>query len=306
VARRRYHPYGAERYVAGTLLTDVGYTGQRDVPGTGLMHYGARYYHPALGRFVSADTMVPEAGNPQALNRYAYVKNNPLRHVDPDGHTPLLVTAVIGAGIGAAVNLGYQTVPILLKGGSVKNAFEQVEWAQVAGAAAGGAVMGLTMGAGAAVLGTSLGATAVSGAVSGVVGGQTGRFTEAAISETIEHGNLDRERVWCSAQENGFGEPASMIVDAGTGAAAGVIGHGTNRLLQGVGAIPRPAQGFAQESYGVRFDIRGNAHTVSDAIVETSRQQSTFTVLYWEIEQGLVEEFTQVEMGNLFAVFQPN
>jgi len=86
VARRRYHPYGDERYVEGDVQTDVGYTGQRDVVGTGLMYYHARYYHPALGRFISADTIVPEPGNPQALNRYAYVKNNPLRYVDPSGH----------------------------------------------------------------------------------------------------------------------------------------------------------------------------------------------------------------------------
>jgi RHS repeat-associated protein len=58
------------------------------VVGTGLMYYKARYYYPALGRFVSADTIVPEPGNPQSLNRYAYVKNNPLRYVDPSGHLP--------------------------------------------------------------------------------------------------------------------------------------------------------------------------------------------------------------------------
>ena len=50
------------------------------------MYYGAHYYHPALGRFVSADTIVPNPGNPQDLNRYAYVRNNPLRYVDPTGY----------------------------------------------------------------------------------------------------------------------------------------------------------------------------------------------------------------------------
>ncbi|MDH7487629.1 MAG: RHS repeat-associated core domain-containing protein [Anaerolineae bacterium] len=45
----------------------------------GLYFYNARYYDPALGWFVSADTIVPEPGNPQALNRYSYVLNNPLR-----------------------------------------------------------------------------------------------------------------------------------------------------------------------------------------------------------------------------------
>ncbi|HXF83850.1 MAG TPA: RHS repeat-associated core domain-containing protein, partial [Anaerolineales bacterium] len=48
--------------------TDFGYTGQRALPDTGLMDYKARFYSPSLGRFLSADTIVPEAGNPQALN----------------------------------------------------------------------------------------------------------------------------------------------------------------------------------------------------------------------------------------------
>ncbi len=46
-----------------------------------------RRYDPALGRFLSADTVVPQAANPQALNRYAYVLNNPLRYTDPSGHS---------------------------------------------------------------------------------------------------------------------------------------------------------------------------------------------------------------------------
>jgi hypothetical protein len=40
---------------------------------------------------VSADTLVPGAGNPQALNRYAYVYNSPLKYVDPSGHDVMIV-----------------------------------------------------------------------------------------------------------------------------------------------------------------------------------------------------------------------
>jgi len=43
-------------------------------------------YWPAAGRFVSADTVVPGPGNPQAFNRYAYVRNSPLVRIDPTGH----------------------------------------------------------------------------------------------------------------------------------------------------------------------------------------------------------------------------
>jgi RHS repeat-associated protein len=97
VAETRYLPYGEERWITGTLVTDFTFTGQRAERGFGLMEcaaspkhnggdYNARYYDPWLGRFVSADTVVPNPGNPQTLNRYAYVHNNPLRYVDPTGH----------------------------------------------------------------------------------------------------------------------------------------------------------------------------------------------------------------------------
>jgi len=54
-----------------------------------LYYYGARYYDAALGRFIQPDTIVPEPGNPQSLNRYSYVRNNPLRFVDPSGFDPI-------------------------------------------------------------------------------------------------------------------------------------------------------------------------------------------------------------------------
>jgi hypothetical protein len=47
---------------------------------------GARLYEPRIGRWVSADTIVPGPANPQALNRYVYVLGNPLRFRDPTGH----------------------------------------------------------------------------------------------------------------------------------------------------------------------------------------------------------------------------
>jgi hypothetical protein len=51
-----------------------------------LYFFNARYYSGALGRFVSADTIVPQPGNPQAFNRYSYVTNNPVKYTDPSGH----------------------------------------------------------------------------------------------------------------------------------------------------------------------------------------------------------------------------
>lgn len=53
---------------------------------TGLYYYNARYYEPGLARFVQADTIVPNASNPQSYNRYAYVRNSPINFNDPTGH----------------------------------------------------------------------------------------------------------------------------------------------------------------------------------------------------------------------------
>jgi len=71
------------------MPTDFGFAGQRYDSSTGLIHMGVRYYDPSLGRFISPDPIVPEPGNPQALNRYTYAYNNPLRFVDPSGFDPL-------------------------------------------------------------------------------------------------------------------------------------------------------------------------------------------------------------------------
>jgi len=84
----RYYPYGVTRPgLAGTgLPTDRRFTGQREEASLGCYDYGARQYDPALGRFLQADTLVPNPGNPQSLNRYAYTLDNPLRYTDPSGH----------------------------------------------------------------------------------------------------------------------------------------------------------------------------------------------------------------------------
>jgi RHS repeat-associated protein len=86
VAQARYLPFGGTRWESGTTPTDFQFTGQRKEAAFGLYDYNARYYAPLIGRFVSADTVVPGASNPQALNRYAYTFNNPLKYTDPSGH----------------------------------------------------------------------------------------------------------------------------------------------------------------------------------------------------------------------------
>ncbi len=47
---------------------------------------GARWYDPALGRFIQPDTILPQQDDPQQLNRFSWVRNNPLKYTDPSGH----------------------------------------------------------------------------------------------------------------------------------------------------------------------------------------------------------------------------
>ena len=83
--RAYYLPWGGERGNQEIELTDYGYTGQ--MKEGDIYFYNARYYDPAIGRFMQADTIVPMASQgTQAFDRYAYVNNNPLRYADPSGH----------------------------------------------------------------------------------------------------------------------------------------------------------------------------------------------------------------------------
>jgi RHS repeat-associated protein len=91
VGSAKYYPYGTPRAATGAMDTDKLFTGQqREVSppwGTelGLYDYGARFYSALMGRFLSPDPLVAKPGDPQMLNRYAYVRNNPLIFVDPSG-----------------------------------------------------------------------------------------------------------------------------------------------------------------------------------------------------------------------------
>ena len=52
----------------------------------------ARYDSSSQGRFTTADSFSGSIGNPQSLNRYTYVGNNPINYSDPSGQTPSIHT----------------------------------------------------------------------------------------------------------------------------------------------------------------------------------------------------------------------
>lgn len=77
-----YKPFGEpvtlqeERYL---------YTGKERDISTGLYYYGARYYDPETGRFMTRDPVSGKTHSPQSLNHYSYCLNNPLKYIDPAG-----------------------------------------------------------------------------------------------------------------------------------------------------------------------------------------------------------------------------
>lgn len=85
IATYDYTPYGT--IALGTPPNGPGYTGHVDDPETNLIYMQHRYYDPVTGHFLSVDPVVPTAGNTFSFNRYDYVDNNPVDHIDPDGRT---------------------------------------------------------------------------------------------------------------------------------------------------------------------------------------------------------------------------
>ncbi len=92
-----YYPYGGEMVVTDSVPQNYKFTGKERDAETGLDYFGARYYASSMGRWMSPDwaakpTTVPYAnfGDPQSLNLYQYVGNNPLSRADADGHSTLV------------------------------------------------------------------------------------------------------------------------------------------------------------------------------------------------------------------------
>ncbi len=103
--KHQYGPYGEPINQSASRFR---YTGQILLPGTALYHYKARVYHPKLGRFLQTDPI----GYKDGMNWYAYVGNDPMNAVDPDGKSLKLLKA--------AFNIAKR----MLKGDSGKDAIK--------------------------------------------------------------------------------------------------------------------------------------------------------------------------------------
>jgi RHS repeat-associated protein len=181
-----YDPYGKiNRHDAtsgSSRLAKQQFTGKKLDDETGLIYFGARYYDPSLGRFITPDTIVQNPSDPQTLNRYSYCGNNPVNRVDLDGHKWSwkkffinFAAAVVGVTV-AVVSAGTLAPAV--------GAF----WAAVAGGAIGGAISGgmatglqggswsqigmsVLMGAGFGAIGGGIAGSSLSNLAKGIIAG---------------------------------------------------------------------------------------------------------------------------------------
>ncbi len=129
-----YKPYGEIAMQTGTDVHRHKYGSQENDGSTGLLYYKARFYDPAVGRFISADSIVPDPVKSQALNRYMYVMGSPIDFGDPSGHSWLSKTIdAIGNAVSDATGsdkLG-QVVHDIINTATLNSAYEQGGWDNV-------------------------------------------------------------------------------------------------------------------------------------------------------------------------------
>jgi RHS repeat-associated protein len=90
IAYEEYHPFGSSAFRSSDSGTEVSprryrFTGKEKDEETGLYYYGARYYAPWLGRWISSDPAVLAEPGAVDLASYSYVRNNPINYIDDSG-----------------------------------------------------------------------------------------------------------------------------------------------------------------------------------------------------------------------------
>ena len=217
VQQLEYTPYGSVHVNTGSVDVAHKFTGQRHDASTGLYFYHARYYDPQLGRFTSPDSIVQAPTDPQTLNRYSYVRDNPLNNTDPTGQSfwskffgaiaGIFVTIITGGCVAcgiAAFSFLDTTISSLQAGASWGTALSlgTVNGLTAGYAAVAAPIIGAPMafaGAGAgqgvadaAIVGQDVGHAAWVGAVAGLTTYVAGPIIGGGVGSSLNGGSFGR------------------------------------------------------------------------------------------------------------------
>ncbi|MEM1381486.1 MAG: RHS repeat-associated core domain-containing protein [Pseudomonadota bacterium] len=130
--RQSHTPYGEDWSAATANDNQNAFTGHVRDSATGLTYMQARFYDPALGRFLSTDPVQFAVDRPDMFNRYGYAANDPVNMIDPDGNN---VRAIFS--IAARMNQSFKDgrVPVIPTPAPVPNgvggALDEHVWDQI-------------------------------------------------------------------------------------------------------------------------------------------------------------------------------
>ncbi|NUN99154.1 MAG: VCBS repeat-containing protein [Saprospiraceae bacterium] len=227
-----YKPYGEIAVFEGQDGFRGKFTGKELDENAGLYYYGARYYNPAIGRFISADNFAVGGPDfsPAAYNRYAYAGNNPIIYIDPTGNIFGIDDAVI-----AIVVLAISVAAGAYAGGAaVNHNLNPAKWDWTSPKT----YLGIAAGAAIAFVGGEIGAGVVE-ALGEVVGTVTANVIGGALSGAFEN---------AAYSALGGGSPEQIAEQALTGALMGAAFSGISAGAQK--ALSRYGSTTAEEATG--------------------------------------------------------
>jgi RHS repeat-associated protein len=223
------------------------FTGKERDSKSGLDYFGARNYASRYARFLTPDwasgpAPVPYADltDPQTLNLYAYVRNNPLSHADKDGHCWPVCTAAAGfvAGAIAGAIAGAFTEYVVE---TVVNG-EKPDIGRIQHAALGGAITGLITGF--AGPEAAAGYAALGGVAGGIyqrtLDGKEGLGANAALTDAVS--SLTGAKIDSAAERAIVSTTVRKATTTTMGVIKDTIVQGSDQRGQPVTSQPAPSQ----------------------------------------------------------------